>query len=203
VEGAAELPLVVKADVAGSVDAIVHELAKIQHEHAALRVVSSGVGSVSEGDVKTASAAGGVIIAFNVGTDAIARELAERDGIPIFSFSIIYELSEKVRELLAARVPTRETEEELGRALVLKMFSASGKRRVLGARYVSGTLSVGDRIKIVRKEAEVARGKILNLQLARADVKEVKTDGDFGLEVESREDTAYGDEIVAFTVSTS
>lgn len=202
-EGVAELPLVVKADAAGSVDAIAHELAKITHEHVALRIISSGVGSVSEGDVKVASASKGVIIAFNVGTDLIARELAERDGVPVFSFSIIYELAEKVREELVARAPRVEAEIELGRALVLKSFSTSAKKQVLGVRYVSGTLARGSRIKLLHKDTEVARGKILNLQQARADVSEIKVEGDFGIELELREKASYGDQIIAFAAAES
>ncbi len=200
-EGIAELPLVVKADVAGSVDAIVHELAKITHEHAAIRIVASGVGSVSENDIKTAHASGSTIIAFNVSTDAIASELAQRDGIVILPFSVIYELSAKVKELLEARVPTVAIEKELGRAMVLKTFSRGGKKQVLGARHISGVLTVGNRVKIVRKDEEFARGSIKNLQQARADVKEIKTEGDFGTELECRENAMYGDILVAFNVS--
>ena len=200
-EGMTELPLVVKADVAGSVDAIVHELAKITHEKASIRVVSSGVGSVSEADVKSAYASGAAIIAFNVGTDAIARDLAEREGINIFPFSIIYELSEKVRGLLVASAPSVAIEKEIGRALVLRAFSSSAKKQVLGARYVSGMLTLGDRVRIVRRDIEIARGKILNLQQARADVKEIKVEGDFGIEIEARENAAYGDELIAFSAA--
>jgi translation initiation factor IF-2 len=202
-EGITELPLVVKADVAGSVDAIVHELAKITHERASLRIVSSGVGTVSEADVKSAHASGGAIIAFNVGTDAIARDLAERENIDIFPFSIIYELSTKVKELLETRVPVVASEKELGRALVLKAFSSSAKKQVLGARYVSGTLTLGDRVRLVRRDTEIARGKIVNLQQARADVKEIKVEGDFGIEIEARENVAYGDELIAFVITES
>lgn len=201
IEGTIELPLVVKADVAGSVDAIVHEFKKITHERASIRIVSSGVGSVSETDVKTAHAAGGIIIAFNVSTDTIASDLAGRDHIAILSFSIIYELSEKVAQLLAERVPAVATEKELGRAMVLKTFSSGTKKQVLGARYVSGILTVGNRLKILRKDVEIARGSISNLQQARADVKEIKTEGDFGTEIEARENAAYGDELIAFVVT--
>ncbi len=201
VEGITELPLVVKADVAGSIDAISHELAKITHERASIRIISSGVGSVSEADVKTAYASSGAIIAFNIGADPIARDLAEREGISIFPFSIIYELSAKVKELLGASAPAIATEKELGRVLVLKAFSSSAKKQVLGARYISGIVTVGDRVRIVRRDVEIARGKILNLQQARADVKEVKVEGDFGIEVEARENASYGDEIIAFSVT--
>ncbi|HVB20012.1 MAG TPA: translation initiation factor IF-2 [Candidatus Paceibacterota bacterium] len=206
IEGIAEFPLIIKADVAGSVDAIIHELAKIAHERAILRVVASGVGSVGETDVKTAYASGGVIIAFNVPIDTIAGELAQRDAVSILSFSIIYEVSAKVQELLAARVPATTAEKELGRAMILKTFSSSAKKQVLGARYISGVLTVGNRIKILRKRDEgneVARGKILNLQQARADVKEITTEGDFGIEIECRENVTYGDEIIAFVITES
>lgn len=202
-EGMGELPLIVKADVAGSVDAIVHELAKVMHERAVIRIVASGVGDVSENDVKTAYASGAVIIGFNVGTDPIATELAQRDDVPVFTFSIIYELSEKVSELLAAKAPIVSSEVELGKALVLKPFSSSGKKQVLGARYVSGALGLKDRVKVLRKGEELARGAILNLQQARADVNVIKTEGDFGMELELKAPVAYGDEIIAFTVAES
>ena len=200
-EGIVELPIIIKADVAGSIDAIVHELKKSTHERAEIRIVSSGVGSVSETDVKSAHASNCVIVAFNVSTDAIASELALRDNIQILSFSIIYELADAVKKLFIERVPTIEVEKEIGRAMVLKAFSSTAKKQVLGARYVSGTLTVGSRIKIVRKAVEISRGSIHNLQQARADVKEIKTEGDFGTEIEAREQAAYGDEIVAFVVA--
>lgn len=199
--GTVLLPLIIKIDVAGSIDAITHELAKITHEHALIRIVSSGVGSVGEGDVKTAHASGGTIIAFNVGVDAVARELAERDNISIFSFSIIYELSEKVATLLKACAPSVATEKELGRAKVLKAFSSSAKKQVLGARHLSGTLTLKDRVKLMRGDEEVARGSITNLQQARIDTNEIKVEGDFGIEVEMREGAIYGDELVAFAVT--
>ena len=197
-EGITELPLIVKADVAGSVDAIIHELAKITHERGIVRIVSSGVGSVSENDIKTANASKGTIIAFNVGTDTIACELAQRDAIQILSFSIIYELSAKVKELLEKCVPVIAVERELGRAKVLRTFSSDAKKQVLGLRYVSGILSVGNQIRIIRHDSEIARGSIANLQQARADVKEIKIEGEFGAEIEARENASPGDEIIAF-----
>lgn len=199
-EGVVELPLILKADVAGSVDAIAHELEKIQNEKVMIRIVSSGVGSVSENDVKTAHAGGAVIIAFNTSTDAIASDLALRDNLPIYSFSIIYELSEKVEELVSERIPKERGEKELGRALVLKSFSISGKKQVLGARYLTGTLRLHDRVKLVRKGEELGSGNIANLQQMRADVKTIATEGDFGIEIELKAPAQYGDELVAFEV---
>ena len=84
---------------------------------------------------------------------------------------------------------------------MLKTFSSGAKKQVLGARHVSGALAVGDRVKIVRKDVEIARGSISNLQQARANVKEIHTEGDFGVEIEARENAVYDDELIAFTVT--
>ena len=214
VEGATELPLVVKADVAGSIDAIRHELVKVTHERATIRFVATGVGSVGENDIKTAHAAGATIIAFNTGVEPAARDLALRDSVSVESFSIIYKLSERVEELLKTRAPMVEVEKETGRAKVLKTFSTSSKKQVLGARLLSGTFAVGNTIKFVRREAktgevgspdadafrELARGTVANLQQARADVKEIRTEGEFGTEIEARVDANPGDELVAYVV---
>ena len=201
-DGIAELPLIVKADVAGSVDALIHELGKLTHERARIRVIASGVGSVSENDVKTAHAGGATVIAFNVGTDAVARDLADRDSVAIETFSIIYELSDRVAALLAARAPSVEVEEELGRSKVLKTFSSGAKRQVMGARLERGSFALGSRVKVLRGDEEVARGSVTNLQQARADVKEIRTEGEFGLEIEAREDAKPGDMLVTFMKKT-
>lgn len=200
-EGVAELPLIIKTDVAGSIDAIKHELGKLSHERARIRVLSTGVGSVSENDVKTAHAAGGIVIAFNASTEAIARDLADRDNVPIESFSIIYELSERIDELLSARAPKIEVEEEVGRAKVLKTFSSGSKKQVVGAQLISGAVAVGSKVKLIRRGEEFARGTIKNLQQARADVKDIRTEGEFGTEIEAREDAAPGDEIIIYRLT--
>ena len=197
-EGIAVLPLIIKADVQGSVDAIKHELAKITHERAEISIVGSGVGNVSENDVKTALASGATILAFNTGIDALAHDLSLRDAIDIESFTIIYELSEKVTDLLTARAPKLKIEEELGRATVLRTFSSTAKRQVMGATLVSGVFSVGAQVKVLRDEEEITRGKIANLQQQRADVKEIRAEGEFGLEIEAKEDVQQGDTLVVF-----
>jgi translation initiation factor IF-2 len=203
VEGAVELPLIIKADVAGSIDAIQHELAKITHDRASLRIIAAGVGSVAENDVKTARASGAVVIGFNTGIDAVARDLADREGVLVETFDIIYELSKRVGDLLSARAPVVDVETELGRAKVLKTFSSGAKKQVMGARLMSGSFMLGGQVKVVRGEEEVSRGKITNLQQARADVKEIRTEGEFGLEIESKEDAKPGDFLVVFTVTKS
>jgi translation initiation factor IF-2 len=193
-----QLPLVLKADVTGSIDGIRHELAKITHERAAIRIISAGVGAVAEGDVKTALAAGGMVIAFSTPTESSARDLAERSGVPVESFTIIYELAERVKELLIARAPKVAVDEVLGEARILKVFSETSSKKVVGADHMSGELTVGGLVKIVRKGEEAGRGKIVNLQQARSDVPHVRAEGNFGMQIETKADILGGDVVAEF-----
>ncbi|HVW71679.1 MAG TPA: GTP-binding protein, partial [Candidatus Paceibacterota bacterium] len=201
-DGIAVLPLVVKADVTGSIEAIKHELAKVTHENAVIRIVSTGVGAVGEADVKTAQAVGGIVIAFTVSTDSAARDLADRSNVPIESFSIIYDLKQRVADLLTERAPKVAKEEVLGEVKVLKVFSATSTKKVLGARHVSGTVSVGDQVRIKPREGEgEGRGKIVNLQQARVDVDSIKVEGEFGMQIETKFEMGGGDTVTAFRMT--
>lgn len=197
-DGRVVLPLILKADVTGSIEAIKHELAKINHERVSVRILSSGIGAVSEGDVKSAVASGGTIIAFTVGVDQAARELAERSGISIESFTIIYDLGKRVAELVAERAPIVASDETLGEAKILKIFSSGNTKQVMGARLNSGAFALGGQVKIMRAGEEAGRGKILNLQIARVDQQEIRVEGEFGLQIESRAEAMPGDELIAF-----
>ena len=197
-EGYAVLPLIIKADVSGSLEAIKHELSKVQHERSSVRIIGEGIGAVSEGDVKTALAGGGMIVAFHVGTDNAARDLAERMNISIETFSIIYDLEKHIADLLVARAPRITVEEIVGEAKVLKTFNASGNKQVMGAKWVSGSLKLGSMVKIDRRGLALGTGKITNLQVARVDTQEIKMEGEFGLQVESKAEIAGGDTLYAF-----
>lgn len=197
-DGKTQLPIILKSDVTGSIEAIKHELAKIGHERVSIRILSEGVGTVSEGDVKTAHVSGALVVAFNVSTDRLARDYAERMSVPIESFSIIYELAERIDTLVKERAPRITVEEVAGEAKVLKAFSVAGNKHVLGAKWISGELSVGDQVKIERRGIPIGRGKLANLQVARADVQTIKTEGEFGLQLETREEVYAGDTLLAF-----
>jgi len=193
-------PLVIKADVSGSVEAVEGIVRKLSHDRVAIHIIATGIGSIGEGDVKTAAAGNGLIVGFNVSVDSSARDLAERMQVQIETFTIIYELETKVEELLKARSPKMKTEEIIGEMKVLKSFSINGNKQVLGARFLSGSLSVGSQIKVLRRDIELDRGKILNLQVAKSDVSEIHVEGEFGLQVESRTEIAGGDVLVTFRV---
>lgn len=195
------LPLIIKADVTGSIAAIKHELAKITHDRVIIRIISEGIGAVSDSDVKTAQASGATVIAFTVSTDGMARELAERAGVNIETFQIIYDLAERVRILIVERAPRIMEEEILGGAKILKVFSVAGVKHVLGARWESGALTVGDLVKVDRRGIPLGTMKLTNLQQARSDVKEIHVEGEFGLQLEGKTEIAAGDTIAPFTMT--
>ncbi|KND50798.1 MAG: translation initiation factor IF-2 [Parcubacteria bacterium C7867-007] len=199
-DGKRVLPIILKADVTGSLEAIKHELNKIQHDRVAIRVIVEGVGAVSEGDVKQAQASGAIVIGFTVGTDNSARELAERAAILIESFKIIYELKERIEQLVKEHAPRITTEELTGQAKVLKTFNASSGKVVLGARWESGILTPKSQVKIERRGIPLGQGRITNLQVARMDVQEIKVEGEFGLQIETKVDIAGGDTLITFRV---
>lgn len=197
-DGKTLLPLILKADVTGSILAIKHELAKIEHERVTIKIVQEGIGAVSENDVKAAAAGNGFVIAFNVGVDSAARDAAERMHVSIDTFSIIYNLKERIEELVMERAPRVTVEETLGEAKILKVFSVAGVKQVMGARWNSGVLTVGDTVKIDRRGIPIGTAKLTNLQVARADVSEIKMEGEFGLQIESKYEAAAGDTLTAF-----
>jgi translation initiation factor IF-2 len=194
------LPVVLRADVAGSIEAIRHELRKVTHERALLRVVAAQVGAVTETDIKTAHAIGGVVVAFHTSVEATAADLALRLSVPIESFDIIYDLEKRLQELLNSRAPRMKKEEALGEAKILKLFNTSGTKQVMGGELLSGTLMVGNQVKITRRDIELGYGKITNLQQARMDVKALTLEGEFGMQIESKVDIGQGDRITAFKV---
>lgn len=200
-DGKTTLPLIIKADVTGSILAIKHELAKIAHERVAIRIVQEGIGAVSENDVKAAAAGSGFVIGFNVGIDSAARDSAERMHVSIDTFTIIYDLKERIEALVMERAPRVTIEEILGEAKVLKAFNTAGTKQVLGGRWNSGVLTVGDMVKIDRRGLHIGNAKLINLQVARADVKEIKVEGEFGLQIDGKYEAAAGDTLIAFRMT--
>lgn len=198
--GKTMLPIIIKADVSGSVEAITGLVGKLEHERVSIKIIATGIGAVTEGDVKNAAAGGAVIIAFHVATESSARDLADRMAVSIESFTIIYELEKRIADLMQERSPRRKSEQVLGEMKVLKAFSKSGNKQVLGAKFVSGQLSVGDQVKIDRRGIDLGFGKLLNLQVARADVQELHVEGEFGLQVEAKSEIAGGDTLICFKI---
>lgn len=196
------LPLIIKTDVAGTGEAVEHELAKMPKlENLEVRVVLRSVGAISEGDIKmlAGSATPGIVVGFNVKVDAAARELAERQGVTIQTFDIIYKLTEWLTEVLEQRRPRQEVEKILGAAKVLKFFSAQSGKVVLGARVEEGALSEGAEVRIMRREVDIGRGKIVSLQTGKTPQKKVEEGQEFGSMIKTEALPAAGDRLEVVT----
>lgn len=203
VEGVSSLPLVIKADTAGSLEAIIGELKKLPRERIAPRIILSSVGSINENDVKSALSTSGVtIIGFNTRVDPQAVLLAERSGVTILLFSIIYELTDKIKELLTEREPKIEVEEVESTSKVLKLFGMAKGRQVIGGRVLSGIVKRGAFIKIIRREAEIGRGKIRELQQSKVATDTISEGTEFGAMIESKIEVTPGDIINTVTLVT-
>lgn len=188
------LPLIIKADTVGSLEALTYELKKLNRERIVPKIVSSGVGTVSENDVRSAlTTPGTMILAFQTRIDAQASALAERSGISIEEFDIIYKITERVTDLLLEREPRIEVEETTGSAKVLRLFSTTKDKHVLGARVLSGTFEVGGTIKIIRRDVEIGRGKTRELQQNKVQTDRVTEENEFGAMIESKMSIAPGD----------
>ncbi len=199
-----QVPVVVKADVVGSLEAVIHELRKYDDEKTVLRVVREGVGAITEGDVKYASGNSmTLVIGFNVGVDSAAQELAERLGIEIATFRIIYELADWFPAAITRRRP--RTREKLVHAVVkvLKCFSYTKKVQTIGCRVESGTLTKGDRFQVSLAAGDLVYGTVVSLKAGKSDTNKVETGNDCGaqVEIELDHELAYGNLLEAFTIT--
>jgi len=192
------VPIMIKADVLGTIDAIKHELEKFESDRIAIRVIEASVGDISAADVQNVSATeNAIIVGFNVKVDRAATELSQRLDVEIDTFSIIYELSEWLETALKNRTPKREEKVVTGRAKILVYFSNQKNTHVLGGRIDEGELKLGQEVRIMRRDIEVGTGKMTNLQQMKIDIKTI-SDGEFGMQIESKTALAAGDYIEGF-----
>lgn len=195
------LPLVIKTDVRGTIDAVKSEIEKLETEDVVIRVVSEGVGTITENDVRLASASeNALIVGFNVKADESAEDAAERLGIPISTFSIIYEIKEWIEGEIKKRKPKKTVEEILGVAKILKTFSKSGSKQVLGGRVTEGSLKKGATITILRRDEKIGEGEILELQEQKVSASSISEGNEFGAKIQSKIEIAPGDFVQAITL---
>ena len=198
------LPVIIRADASGSLEAISHEAAKIGDEHAAVSIVQSGIGNISENDVKAAMAGAthAVLIGFNVKVDPIAEALALQHSVAIETFDIIYKLTEHLDERLAALKPKRTIEEIAGRARVIKNFSTQKEIHVVGGGVTEGYLAKGGTVRIIRRKVVIGTAKILNMQANKQNVARVEATSEFGSQIEAKFEIAEGDILEHFVMTT-
>jgi translation initiation factor IF-2 len=192
---------VIKADATSTLDAIAHELKKIENDRIKVKVLSQSVGDIGEKDAKLAkSTEGAVIVGFNVKIDSRAQTLAERDSIEIKTFDIIYKLSEYLEEVGKSRTPKFKVDEKTGSAKILKCFAKDKDRQIVGGKVTEGEITIGAEVKILRRESEIGRGKIRELQKQKQRTDSVPKDNEFGSMIEAKITIMPGDHIECFKV---
>lgn len=200
-EEIAIVPIMLKGDTNGTLEAVKYEINKIKVDRVTLKTVQASIGDISENDVKIAAGkVGTIILGFNSKVDASAKSLAARTGVHIETFDIIYKLTEWLEVKAVEFVPKRHVEEEKGTLKILKYFSAVRDKQVIGGRVEVGTVSLHDEVKIMRRDAEIGKGRIRELQQAKNKVGTVEEGKECGLLVESKIELAPGDKLVAFEV---
>jgi translation initiation factor IF-2 len=196
-----ELPLVIKADVQGSAEAIVGSLEKLAHEEVRARIILSGAGAISESDVMLAKGAGSPVIGFNVRASKQARELADREGVEIRYYAIIYDLIDDIRDVMSGMLSPIQRETFLGNAEVLQAFDISKVGKVAGCRVTEGVVRKGAKVRIVRQDVVVLElGTLQTLKRFKDEVNEVNAGQECGMAFAGFQDIKAGDVIECFTV---
>ncbi|MEZ5874270.1 MAG: translation initiation factor IF-2 [Hyphomicrobiales bacterium] len=198
--GVKEFPLVVKGDVQGSVEAIAAALAKLGTDEVRARIVHAGVGGITESDVSLASTSGAVLLAFNVRANAQAREHAERDGIEIRQYAVIYDLVDDIKQAMSGLLAPTVRETFLGNAEILEVFNISKVGKVAGCRVTEGKVERGAHVRLIRDNVVVHEGKLSTLKRFKDEVKEVVAGQECGMAFEGYQDMRQGDVIECFDV---
>ena len=200
--GRKEFPLVVKADVQGSVEAIVGALEKLATDEVAARVLHAGVGGISESDVTLAEASGVPIIAFNVRANKEAREAAELAGIEIRYYNIIYDLVDDVKRAMSGLLAPMLRESMLGNAQILEIFNISKIGKIAGCKVTDGSVERGANVRLIRDNVVIHEGKLSQLKRFKDDVREVGAGMECGMAFENYQDMRQGDVIECYRVET-
>ncbi|MGE4167793.1 MAG: translation initiation factor IF-2, partial [Xanthobacteraceae bacterium] len=200
--GRKEFPLVVKADVQGSLEAINGALDKLGTDEVGARVLHSGVGGITESDVTLAEASGVPIIAFNVRAHKEAREAAERAGIEIRYYNIIYDLVDDVKKAMSGLLAPTLRETMLGNAQILEIFNISKVGKIAGCRVTDGNVERGANVRLIRDSVVIHEGKLSQLKRFKDDVKEVSAGMECGMAFENYQDMRAGDVIECYRVET-
>src|SRR5687767_1095345 len=193
-EGAVQdLNMILKGDVGGSVEAAVSELAKIEHPEVRVNVVHQGVGGITEGDIMLAAASQALVVGFNVRPNVEARQLAEREGVDIRTYRVIYQLTEDIEQALVGMLSSVQTEETIGEAEVRALFRVSRLGTIAGCMVTSGVVRRGARVRIVRDGTVVHETTIAQLKRFKDDAREVLEGFECGILLEGFNDVKEGD----------
>jgi translation initiation factor IF-2 len=200
--GRKEFPLVIKADVHGSLEAIIGSLEKLGTEEVAARVLHAGVGGISESDVTLAAGFNAAIIGFNVRAHKEAADVAKRDGIEIRYYNIIYDLVDDVKKAMSGLLAPTLRETMLGNAQILEIFNISKVGKIAGCRVTDGTVERGANVRLIRDNVVIHEGKLSQLKRFKDDAKEVTAGQECGMAFENYQDMRPGDVIECYRVET-
>jgi translation initiation factor IF-2 len=196
-----ELPLIVKADVQGSAEAIIGALDQISTDEVRARIVHSGAGAINESDVRLAKGVGAPILGFNVRASKQARDLAEREGVELRYYAIIYDLIDDIKGVLSGMLAPLQRETLLGNAEVLQVFDISKVGKVAGCRVTDGVVRKGARIRTIRDGVVIQEmGTLQTLKRFKDEVNEVQSGQECGMAFANFQDIKQGDVIECFTV---
>ena len=193
-----ELGIIVKADVQGSVEAVKQSLLKLSNEEVVIKIIHGGVGAINESDVNLASASNAIIIGFNVRPDATAKEIAEREGVDLRLYRVIYDAIEDVQAAMKGMLDPVFEEKVLGHAEVRQTFKASGVGTIAGSYVLDGTFERGCSVRVSRDGVVIFEGALASLKRFKDDVKEVRAGYECGLVFEKFNDVKEEDQVEAF-----
>ena len=198
--GRKEFPILVKADVQGSAEAIVQALEKIGNEEIRTRVVHYAVGGISESDISLAAASGAVVLGFNVRANSQARDAAQQQGIEIRYYNIIYDLVDDIKAAMGGKLAPEIRETFLGNAKILEVFNITKVGKVSGCMVTEGTVQRGAKVRLIRDNVVVHEGTLSTLKRFKDEVKDVQTGQECGMAFEGYQDMRAGDVIECFRV---
>lgn len=193
-----ELNLIVKADVQGSVEAVSQNLEKLSNEEVKVKVIHGGVGAISESDVMLANASNAIIVGFDVRPDSVAKTLAERDGVDIRTYRIIYDCIDEMQAAIKGMLAPEFTEVQLGRAEVRSVFKLSSSGVIAGSYVLEGKITRNAQIRLVRDGIVITEDLISSLRRFKDDVKDVASGYECGIGLEKYQDIKEGDIFEAF-----
>jgi len=195
---AVELNIVLKADVAGSIEAIQDQIAKLSHAEVPLNVLHTGVGGITQSDVMLATASGAVIIGFNVRPLPEAKTLADHEGVDIRSYTVIYKITDELKAAMQGMLAPEEVEQSLGMAEVRQIFRASRIGTIAGCHVVQGKITRTANLRVVREGTIVYDGRIASLKRFKDDVREVASGFECGIGLTNNQDLRPGDVIETY-----
>ncbi len=195
------LPIILRADVQGSVEAITDMLRDIHTDKASVEILSSGVGQITEGDIRLATASGAVIIAFNVRADSAVRDMARAGNVDIRYHSVVYRITDEIKEILSGKLAPEKKENFIGYADVIALFTVGKGIRVAGCRLTEGVVKKDAFVRLLRNNVVIYDGKIGEMRREKNEVKEVSVAGvEFGMSFDKYNDLKEGDRVECYEV---